>query len=139
MLMRGPNAVLARPLSLASDPVATWSPNQPKLISPHLDGGQGFPGFLPLSNPDNHAVRDVSPRQRSRSESLNSQETIMNQLIRAGAITVAIFSSVGFAAAQQASGPDLTPTQQRTVSQGLASSPSQSPPTGAPPTVGDKR
>ena len=62
----------------------------------------------------------------------------MSQLIRAGVITLGIFGSVGFAAAQQASGPDLTPTQQRTVSQGLAGSPSQSAPTGAQPQVGDK-
>jgi hypothetical protein len=62
----------------------------------------------------------------------------MSQLIRAGAITLAIFGSVGFAAAQKPPGPDLTPTQQRTVSQGLASSPSQSAPTGAQPQVGDK-
>ena len=62
----------------------------------------------------------------------------MSQLIRAGVITLGIFGSVGFAAAQQASGPDLTPTQQRTVSHGLASSPSQSAPTGAQPQVGDK-
>jgi len=62
----------------------------------------------------------------------------MSKLIYAGAFTLAIFGSVGFAAAQQASGPDLTPTQQRTVRQGLASSPSQSAPTGAQPQVGDK-
>jgi hypothetical protein len=62
----------------------------------------------------------------------------MSQLIRAGTITLAIFGSVGFAAAQKPPGPDLTPTQQRTVSQGLASSPSQSAPTGAQPQVGDK-
>ena len=61
----------------------------------------------------------------------------MSKLIRAGAITLAIFGSAGFAAAQQASGPDLTPTQQRTVSQGLASSPSQPAP-AAQPLVGDQ-
>jgi hypothetical protein len=64
----------------------------------------------------------------------------MSKLIYAGAITVAIFSSVNFAAAQRASNsdhPDLTPAQQRTVSQGLASSPSQPPP-AAQPQVGDK-
>lgn len=64
----------------------------------------------------------------------------MNQFIRAGAITVAILSSVSFAAAQRTASfdhPDLTPTQQRTVSQGLASSPSQSAP-AAQPQVGDK-
>jgi hypothetical protein len=69
------------------------------------------------------------------------QEAIMNQLIRAGAITVAIFCSVGIAAAQRASGydhQDLTTAQQRTVSQGLASSPSQTAPTGAQPQVGEK-
>jgi len=64
----------------------------------------------------------------------------MNQFIRAGAITVAILSSVSFAAAQRTASfdhPDLTPTQQRTVSQGLANSPSQSAP-AAQPQVGDK-
>jgi hypothetical protein len=61
----------------------------------------------------------------------------MSQLIRAGAITLAIFGSVGFAAAQKPPGSDLTATQQRTVSQGLASSPSQSAP-AAQPQVGDK-
>ena len=66
----------------------------------------------------------------------------MSQLIRAGAITLAMFGSVGFAAAQ--GGPstghaDLTATQQRMVSQGLSASPSQQPGTGsAQPQVGDK-
>jgi hypothetical protein len=65
----------------------------------------------------------------------------MNQLIRAGAITVAIFSNVGFAAAQRAPGDDhtdLTATQQRMVNQGLSSSPSQSAPDGTQPQVGNK-
>jgi hypothetical protein len=62
----------------------------------------------------------------------------MSQLIRAGAITLAIFGSVGFAAAQKPPGSDLTATQQRTVSQGLASSPSQAAPAGTQPQVGDK-
>jgi hypothetical protein len=69
----------------------------------------------------------------------------MNQLIRAGAITVAIFSSVGFAAAQNASSQtpgsphaDLTATQQHAVSQGLASSPPQSAPADSQPQVGNK-
>ena len=62
----------------------------------------------------------------------------MSKLIHAAATTVAILSSVGFAAAQNASNhPDLTPTQQRTLSQGLANSPSQSAP-AAQPQVGDK-
>jgi hypothetical protein len=61
----------------------------------------------------------------------------MSQLIRAGAITLAIFGSVGFAAAQKPPGSDLTATQQRTVSQGLANSPSQAAP-AAQPQVGDK-
>jgi hypothetical protein len=69
----------------------------------------------------------------------------MNQLIRAGAITVAIFSSVGFAAAQNApsgtSGSargDLTSRQEQMVSQGLANSPSQAAPAGTQPQVGSK-
>jgi hypothetical protein len=69
----------------------------------------------------------------------------MNQLIRAGAITVAIFSSVGFAAAQNAPSPtpgtghaDLTARQQQAVNQGLAASPSQSAQAGAQPQVGNK-
>ena len=65
----------------------------------------------------------------------------MNHLIRAGAMTVAVFGSVGFAAAQRAPDydhPDLTPAQQRTVSQGLASSPAQPAPAGQQPQVGDK-
>ena len=64
----------------------------------------------------------------------------MNPLIRASAITVAIFSSIDFVAAQRASGhdhPDLTAAQQRTVNQGLANSPSQAAPS-AQPQVGDK-
>jgi hypothetical protein len=77
-------------------------------------------------------------QQRDRSGSLIRQETVMSKSIRAGATAVAIFSSVGFAAAQNASNhPDLTPTQQRTLSQGLANSPSQSAP-AAQPQVGDK-
>jgi hypothetical protein len=69
----------------------------------------------------------------------------MNQLIRAGAITVAIFSSVGLAAAQNAPSqtagaahPDLTARQQQAVSQGLAASPSQPTQAGAQPQVGNK-
>jgi hypothetical protein len=57
----------------------------------------------------------------------------MGKFIHVGATAVAIFGSVGFAAAQNASNhPDLTPTQQRTLSQGLANSPSQSAPAGRP-------
>ena len=69
----------------------------------------------------------------------------MHQLIRAGAITVAIFSSVGLAAAQNAPSqtagaahPDLTARQQQAVSQGLAASPSQPAQAGAQPQVGNK-
>jgi hypothetical protein len=60
----------------------------------------------------------------------------MSKLIYAGAITLAIFGSIGFAAAQRGLGadhPNLTPTQERTVSQGLASSPSQAAPVGVQP------
>jgi hypothetical protein len=61
----------------------------------------------------------------------------MSKLIHAGAVTLAIIGSVGFAGAQRAAGNDLTPTQERTVSQGLASSPSQAAP-ATQPRVGDK-
>jgi hypothetical protein len=61
----------------------------------------------------------------------------MSQLIRLSAVTLAILSSVGFAAAQRAANSELTPTQQQTLSQGLANSPSQSAP-AAQPQVGDK-
>jgi hypothetical protein len=63
----------------------------------------------------------------------------MSQLIRAGVITLAIFSSISFAAAQRGPGTsqiDLTPPQERMVSQGLASSPSQPMPSGEQPKVG---
>jgi hypothetical protein len=62
----------------------------------------------------------------------------MNQLIRGGAITVAIISTVSIAASQQASGyahSQLTSNQQHAVSDGLASSPSQSAPNDPQPTV----
>src|SRR5258708_10545189 len=62
----------------------------------------------------------------------------MSHLIRAGAITLAIFSSVGFAAAQRAPGTVLTSNQERMVSQGLAASPSQAAPAGVQPQVGNK-
>jgi hypothetical protein len=61
----------------------------------------------------------------------------MSQLIRLSAVTLAILSNVGFAAAQRAVNSELTPTQQQTLSQGLANSPSQSAP-AAQPQVGDK-
>jgi hypothetical protein len=63
----------------------------------------------------------------------------MSQLIRAGVITLTIFSSVSFATAQTAPDSahvDLTPPQERMVSQGLASSPSQPMPSGVQPKVG---
>jgi len=69
----------------------------------------------------------------------------MSKLTRAGAITVAIFSSIGVAAGQNAPSPttgtaraDLTPKQEQMVSQGLATSPSQTAPAGAQPQVGNK-
>ena len=65
----------------------------------------------------------------------------MRQHIRAGAITISVFSSIGIAAAQTAPGTaqaDLTSSQERMVSQGLASSPSQPAPPGAQPQVGNK-
>jgi hypothetical protein len=94
--------------------------------------------FWLYQTPQPRRWRDISFRQRDGAERLTHQEKNMNQFIRAGATIVAIFSSVGFAAAQNASNhPDLTPPQQRTLSQGLANSPSQSAP-AAQPQVGDK-
>ncbi len=64
----------------------------------------------------------------------------MSKHIYAGAITLAIIGSIGFAAAQRGPGadrPNLTPTQERTVSQGLAASPSQAAPVGVQPQVGN--
>jgi hypothetical protein len=64
----------------------------------------------------------------------------MRQLIRAGAFTIAVFS-IGIAAAQTAPGTaqgDLTPSQERMVSQALASSPSQPATPGAQPQVGNR-
>src|SRR3984885_2782556 len=112
------------------------SQNPPEPISCDIDGGQRSPSFLPLSNPHNPAVGTTC--RPNNAIGLIRQETVMSKLIHAGAITVAIFSSVGFAAAQNASNhPDLTPTQQRTLCQGLANSPSQSAP-AAQPQVGDR-
>jgi hypothetical protein len=66
------------------------------------------------------------------------QEAIMNQLIRGGAIVVAILGTIGFAAAQRTGSaqPELTANQQQTVSQGLATSPSQPTPSGEQAQVG---
>jgi hypothetical protein len=66
------------------------------------------------------------------------QEAIMNQLIRGGAIVVAILGTNGFAAAQRTGSAqsELTANQQQTVSQGLATSPSQPTPSGEQAQVG---
>jgi hypothetical protein len=98
---------------------------------------------LPLWDQHRHELgATFSHRQRDCFESPQAdQETVMSRLLRAGAIAVAIFGGAGFGAAQTASGndhPDLTPTQQQSVSQGLANSPAQPAPTGAQPQVGDK-
>jgi hypothetical protein len=66
------------------------------------------------------------------------QEIIMHQLIRGGAIAVAILGSVSFAVAQRAPGDQLSANQQQAVSHGLASSPSQPAPSGEQPQVGNK-
>jgi hypothetical protein len=115
--------------------------NESKLISCDLDGCQRFSRFLLLPKQYSHAIgARCRADKRDWSDSISHQETIMNQLIRAGVVTLGIVGSAGFAAAQQAPGydhSDLTPTQQRTVSQGLASSPSQPAP-AAQPHVGDR-
>jgi hypothetical protein len=113
--------------------------NESKLISCDLDGCQRFSRFLLLSKQYSRAIGARCCADK-RDWSDSHQETIMNQLIRAGVVTLGIVGSAGFAAAQQAPGndhSDLTPMQQRTVSQGLASSPSQPTP-AAQPHVGDR-
>jgi hypothetical protein len=79
-----------------------------------------------------------------------TQETVMNRFLGAGAVTLAILSSISFAAGQNAPGqnaptqapgtvhPDLTQKQERMVSQALATSPSQPAPAGVQPQVGSK-
>jgi hypothetical protein len=62
----------------------------------------------------------------------------MHQLIRGGAIAVAILGTVSLAVAQRAPGDQLSANQQQTVSQGLASSSSQPAPSGEQPQVGNK-
>jgi hypothetical protein len=63
----------------------------------------------------------------------------MSQLIRTAAISLALLGSVGFATAQTSSvRADLSPSQERMVSQGLANTPSQTAPSGPQPQVGSK-
>jgi len=70
----------------------------------------------------------------------------MNRLLYSGALSLIILGSAGAAGAQNANNatqsnnahPNLTPAQQQTVGTGLASTPSQSAPSGAQPQVGDK-
>jgi hypothetical protein len=73
------------------------------------------------------------------------KDAVMSRLLCAGTIILAILGSTGFAAGQntrdQASGrvhPRLTSKQQRTVSQALATSPSQPAPADVHPRVGSK-
>jgi hypothetical protein len=89
--------------------------------------------------PDNPEARvSCHPTAKVNANPSIYQETIMHQLVRGGAIAVAILGSVSFAVAQRAPGDQLTANQQQTVSQGLASSPSQSAPSGEQPQVGNK-
>jgi hypothetical protein len=70
----------------------------------------------------------------------------MNRLLRSGALSLVIVGIAGTAMAQNANNttqnnnarPNLTPAQQQMVSSGLASTPSQSAPSGTQPQVGDK-
>ena len=70
----------------------------------------------------------------------------MNRLLYSGAISLVILGSAGAATGQNANDatqsnnaqPKLTSAQQQMVSTGLASTPSQSAPSGAQPQVGDK-
>src|SRR3977135_1082487 len=83
-------------------------------------------------------TRRVTPGNAIGLNPITDQETVMSKLTRAGVITLAVFSSVGFAAAQRAPGTDLTSSQERMVSQGLSNSPSQPAPAGAQPQVGNR-
>src|ERR1700687_4736922 len=125
---------------MTSPIMSAHSQNPPKLIERDLDSGKRSAGSLPLSNPHHHAFGATG---RADSEiGLNPsahQERGMSKLIYAGAITLAIFGSIGFASAQSGPGadhPNLTPTQERTVSQGLAASPSEGAPVGVAPHTG---
>lgn len=67
----------------------------------------------------------------------------MRQQMRTSAIVLALLASGGFAAAQSSSGSgqsqlNLTPSQERSVGQGLAAQPSQSAPSGYEGQVGGK-
>src|ERR1700761_3888600 len=86
---------------------------------------------------DRHAARVTYHSRVDPSHSVY-QEIIMHQLIRGGAIAVAILGNVSFAVAQRTPGDQLTTNQQQTVSQGLASAPSQPAPSGEQPQVGNK-
>src|ERR1700722_362159 len=114
--------------------ISAHSQNPPKLIERDLDNGQRSPGFLPLSHTHYHAFGATGrPDSKIGLNPSTHQERGMRKLIYAGAITLAIFGSISFAAAQRGPGADhpiLTPTQERTVSQGLAASPSQAAPGG---------
>jgi hypothetical protein len=94
-----------------------------------------------VSRRGHHAV-GTTCRPRSRLIYIHQQqETLMAQFIRGGAMAIAILGTVSIAAAQQAPGnthPQLTSNQQHAVNNGLASSPSQSAPSGSQPQVGDK-
>jgi hypothetical protein len=111
---------------------------QISLSSGDLDGDQRIRGLEGLSKPGNQSIGLTHRPDRFPS---TDQESNMNQLICAGAIAAAIFSNVGFAAAQQAPGgahSDLTANQQQAVSQGLSTSPPQQAPAGTQPAAGNK-
>jgi hypothetical protein len=76
-----------------------------------------------------------------RAGALSNPEVIMRQQLRAGTIVLALLASVSLASAQRGPGtdrPDLTPQQQQTVNQGLASQPNDSAPAGYQSQVGSK-
>src|ERR1700716_302133 len=83
-------------------------------------------------------MRRVAPTAKSRLNPSIHQEAIMHQLIRGGAIAIAIFGPIGFAAAQRTGSAqtELTANQQQTVSQGLATTPSPPTPSGEQAQVG---
>jgi hypothetical protein len=109
------------------------------------DDQRSIDGFIIVSDLRGHTVgakfRPTPPALLDPS----TQETIMSRLLGAGAVTLAIFSSISFATGQNASSqapgtvhPDLTSRQERMVSQALATAPSQPAPVGVQPQVGGK-
>jgi hypothetical protein len=94
--------------------------------------------------------RRCGDARNERTTSIIIKEITLNRLLCSGALSLVILCGAGAAMAQNANQnannatqnnnahPNLSPAQQQMVSTGLASTPSQSAPSGAQPQVGDK-